>query len=88
MDELQQLDVMHRSNTMAHPLCMHIRLGTGLSVRGNKKRRYHSLMSEAEIAHLNAMCAQFSYLFHDVIPIVNATCSRNLKGGIVHKAKA
>ena len=57
MDELQQLDVMHRSNTMSHPLCAHIRLGTDLSVSGNKKRprRYHSLMSEAEIAHLKAM---------------------------------
>ena len=67
---------------MAHPLCAHKRLGTDLSVHGNKNRRYNSLFSNEEIAHLKAMCAQFSCLFHDVIPIINAQGSRNLKGGM------
>ena len=67
---------------MAHPLCVQKRLGTDLSVDGNKKRRYHDLYSNQEIAHLKAMCAQFSCLFHDVIPIFHATGSRNLKGGM------
>ena len=78
MDELQRLDVMYRSNTMSHPLCAHMRLGADLSVDGNKKRRYHTLFSNEEIAHLKAMCAQFSCLFHDVIPIINAEGSRNI----------
>ena len=40
------------------------------------------LYSNEEIAHLKAMCAKFSCLFHDVIPIINAQGSRNLKGGM------
>ena len=67
---------------MAHPLCVRKRLGTDLSVDGRYNKRYHSLFSNEEIAHLKAMCAQFSCLFHDVIPIINAQGSRNIKGGM------
>ena len=67
---------------MAHPLCAHKRLGTDLSVDARYNKRYHSLCSNEEIAHLKAMCAQFSCLFHDVIPIINGQGSRNIKGGM------
>ena len=73
-----------RSNTMAQHVVCHKRLGADLSVDGrcNKRSGYHSLYSNEEIAHLKAMCAQFSCLFHDVIPIFHATGSRNKKGGM------
>ena len=67
---------------MAHHLCAHKRLGTDLSVDGRKKKRSQFLLSSEESAHLKAMCAQFSCLFHDVISIINAQGSRNIKGGM------
>ena len=67
---------------MAHHLCAHKRLGTDLSVDGRVKRPRHFLLSSEESAHLKAMCAQFSCLFHDVIPIINAQGSRNIKDGM------
>ena len=67
---------------MASGVCCAKRLGTDLSVKGHHKKRYHFLLSAAETAHLKATCAQFSCLFHDVIPIINAQGSRNLKGGM------
>ena len=77
------LQLRHRSNTMVdQELRVHKRLSTDLSVNGNHKRRYRGLFSAAENAHLKAMCAQFSCLFHDVIPIINAQGSRNVKGGM------
>ena len=58
------------------------RLGADLSVDGRRNRRYSHLFSNEENARLKAMCAQFSSLFHDVTPIINAEGSRNSKGGM------
>ena len=58
------------------------RLGADLSIDGRRNRRYSYLFSNEENARLKAMCAQFSCLFHDVIPIITAQGSRNIKGGM------
>ena len=67
---------------MASGVQVNKRLGADLSVNGNSKRRYHSLYSDEENAHLKAICAQYSCLLHDVIPIISLQGSRQTKGGM------
>ena len=55
-------------NTMASGVRCSKRLGADLSVDARCNKRYQMLYSNEEIAHLKAMCAKFSCLFHDVIP--------------------
>ena len=66
---------------MASRIPAHKRLGLDLSVHGNSSKRMRGFSSAGD-AHLQAICAKSSCMFHDTIPIVALGGHRQMKGGM------